>query len=44
MKSLWTYDEQTRTVKIDYIFNDKLTGLPADTKAIIFKKMSLLTF
>ena len=33
----WTYDEKTKTVSVHYTFNNKLTGLPADTKIINFK-------
>jgi len=33
----WSYDELTQTVLVHYTYNDKLTGLPADTKIINFE-------
>jgi hypothetical protein len=38
MGSSWSYDVQTKTVLIDPKFNGKLTGLPPDTKIIIFEE------
>jgi hypothetical protein len=35
----WSYNEKTKTVSIHYRFNDRLVGLPADTKIIIFEEI-----
>jgi hypothetical protein len=34
----WSYDELTQTVLVHKSFNDELTGLPVDTKTIIFHR------
>jgi hypothetical protein len=38
MGSSWSYNAKTKTVLIDPEFNGKLTGLPPDTKIIIFEE------